>query len=288
MKLVPYQNPENFQETVTPFLVQHEAENNLLLGVLANLIGGEYQDHPPYLAAVHSRAGIELVVMRTPPFPVLLSFRDAPPGQDLVSLVNTDLMRSYGKELSGMTGITSLVGEFVRRWKTRSGGKAELDMAMRIYRLDAVVPAEGIPGTLRPARSSDRALIREWLAGFQKEALQEEAVPERLEQSVEAFLSADPELRGLTIWDVDGSPVSMAGYTGPTPHGIRVSYVYTPAALRRKGYASACVAALSQQLLDRGFDFCFLFTDLHNQTSNHIYQQIGYQPVVDVDSYRFF
>jgi hypothetical protein len=125
------------------------------------------------------------------------------------------------------------------------------------------------------------------LAGFQQEALQEEAVPDRLEQSVEAFLSADPALRGLALWEVDGSPVSMAGYTGPTPHGIRVSYVYTPAEHRRKGYASACVAALSQQLLDRGFDFCFLFTDLHNPTSNHIYQQIGYQPVVDVDSYRF-
>ncbi len=288
MKLVPYQNPENFQETVTPFLVQHEAENNLLLGVLANLIGGEYQDHPAYLAAVHSMAGMELVVMRTPPFPVLLSYRAGPPDQDLVSLVNADLVSSYGKELAGMTGNTSLVGEFVRGWKTRSGGKAELDMAMRIYRLDAVLPVEEIPGTLRPVRSSDRALIREWLAGFQQEALQEEAVPDRLEQSVEAFLFADPALRGLTIWEVDGSPVSMAGYTGPTPHGIRVSYVYTPPELRRKGYASACVAALSQQLLDRGFDFCFLFTDLQNPTSNHIYQQIGYQPVVDVDSYRFF
>ena len=49
----------------------------------------------------------------------------------------------------------------------------------------------------------------------------------------------------------------------------------------------ATVAALSQLLLDSGRKFCFLFTDLSNPTSNHIYQAIGYRPVCDVDEYRF-
>jgi predicted GNAT family acetyltransferase len=79
----------------------------------------------------------------------------------------------------------------------------------------------------------------------------------------------------------------MAGYAGPTPNGIRVGPVYTPPHLRGRGYASACVAALSQELLDTGHKFCFLFTDLLNATSNHIYQVIGYQPIVDVDMYQF-
>jgi predicted GNAT family acetyltransferase len=30
-----------------------------------------------------------------------------------------------------------------------------------------------------------------------------------------------------------------------------------------------------------------LFADLDNPTSNHIYQQIGYQPVADVAIYTF-
>ena len=33
--------------------------------------------------------------------------------------------------------------------------------------------------------------------------------------------------------------------------------------------------------------FCFLFTDLANPTSNHIYQAIGYEPVTDIDVYVF-
>ena len=50
---------------------------------------------------------------------------------------------------------------------------------------------------------------------------------------------------------------------------------------RGKGYASACVAAMSQHLLDGGKTFCTLYTDLSNPTSNKIYQNIGYRPVVD-------
>jgi uncharacterized protein len=43
---------------------------------------------------------------------------------------------------------------------------------------------------------------------------------------------------------------------------------------------------VSQAQLGAGRRFCFLFTDLANPTSNKIYQQIGYQPVTDVDQYR--
>ena len=46
-------------------------------------------------------------------------------------------------------------------------------------------------------------------------------------------------------------------------------------------------AAASQDQLDRGRRFVFLFTDLANPTSNKIYQAIGYEPVCDVDMYRF-
>jgi len=44
---------------------------------------------------------------------------------------------------------------------------------------------------------------------------------------------------------------------------------------------------LSQAELDKGRRFIFLFTDLANPTSNKIYQQIGYEPVIDVDQLAF-
>jgi predicted GNAT family acetyltransferase len=81
--------------------------------------------------------------------------------------------------------------------------------------------------------------------------------------------------------------VSWAGAGGRTPHGTRIGPVYTPPEHRRRGYAGALVAATSQAQLDEGLEFCFLFTDLANPTSNHVYQAIGYEPVTDIDVYVF-
>jgi predicted GNAT family acetyltransferase len=40
------------------------------------------------------------------------------------------------------------------------------------------------------------------------------------------------------------------------------------------------VAAGSQELL-KTFDFCVLYTDMLNPTSNKIYQEIGYRKIAD-------
>ena len=58
-------------------------------------------------------------------------------------------------------------------------------------------------------------------------------------------------------------------------------------ALVERAPGLALTAALTQQLLDGGRRFCFLFTDLANPTSNSIYQRIGYRPVSDVDLWSF-
>jgi len=86
---------------------------------------------------------------------------------------------------------------------------------------------------------------------------------------------------------VAGETVSMAGASGQTPSGIRINWVYTPNHLRGRGYASAIVATLSQKLLEEGRQFCFLYTDLANPTSNSIYQRIGYVPVCDSAQHTF-
>jgi predicted GNAT family acetyltransferase len=81
--------------------------------------------------------------------------------------------------------------------------------------------------------------------------------------------------------------VSMAAASRPTPNGCSISLVYTPPERRRLGYASGCVAELSQRLLDSGKSFCTLFADLDNPTSNAIYQRMGFQPLADFREIRF-
>ena len=58
---------------------------------------------------------------------------------------------------------------------------------------------------------------------------------------------------------------------------------------RGRGYASVAVATLSEQVLRRGKQFCCLYTDAANPTSNSIYQRIGYRPLredVDIDFFQ--
>jgi predicted GNAT family acetyltransferase len=82
------------------------------------------------------------------------------------------------------------------------------------------------------------------------------------------------------LW-CDPEPRSMAGSARPTAHGVAVNAVYTPREWRGRGYATACVAEISRRMLASGFDFCVLYTDLANPTSNAIYTRIGYRPVRD-------
>jgi predicted GNAT family acetyltransferase len=124
----------------------------------------------------------------------------------------------------------------------------------------------------------------EWFAALVKEAQGEAASAQGAGRRIDAFL--DVVTNGVHLWE-DGNPVSMAGHTGPTPNGIQINLVYTPPEHRRCGYASACVAALSQLQLDQGRKFCFLVAHLANPTSNHTYQTISYEAVGHQDEYRF-
>ena len=135
---------------------------------------------------------------------------------------------------------------------------------------------------MRPYDESDYETAGRWFDEFVAEALPEGS-PEPA--GVLDRRLAEPG-GGLAFWD-DGAAVCIAGYGGPTPNGIRIGPVYTPPELRGRGYASALTAGVTQELLDGGKRFCFLFTDLANPTSNRIYERIGYRPVTDVDQWAF-
>ena len=86
---------------------------------------------------------------------------------------------------------------------------------------------------------------------------------------------------GLTLWEVDGSAVSLAGINRPAAGVVRVGPVYTPPGHRQRGYGGAVTTAVSRAALDTGADEIVLFTDLANPTSNALYQRLGYRPVED-------
>lgn len=276
-----FETAGTFLAAAAAFLGEREAEHNLLFGICADLAADPgFPGGPPYLATV-SRAGrVTAAAMMTPPWNVVLSCTDDPAA---VEALAADL-DARSTRVPGATGPIEPAHAFARIWCERHGLTSQVAVSERIYRLEQVVPPAGVPGRVRVATEADRDLLVGWVDAFLVEALAR-GTPQ------EAAILVDRSLRAGTrtwyLWEDGGRPVSVAASAGPTPNGIRIGPVYTPPELRRHGYASAVTAAASQVELDKGRRFVFLFTDLSNPTSNRIYQQIGYEPVIDVDQLAF-
>jgi predicted GNAT family acetyltransferase len=284
MQVVRFEAPAAFAAEAEPYLLQHEAAHCLPLGIVGGLVHHPDPAAPrPYLALVRDGARIAGIAVMTPPFNLVLSLPvDDLLADDIARLFAEDLHQQR-RDVSGVLGRVDMAGVFADGWRALTGGAAHLTMRERIYELTAVTPPRAASGRYRLATTDDRSLLIEWMDAFHAEALPgpESDSAEWVDRAL-----ATPT-RTLALWEDDGGPVSLASAGNPTAHGVRVGPVYTPPERRGRGYASACVAELSQRLLDSGRQFCFLFTDLANPTSNHIYQTIGYRPVMDVVVQRF-
>jgi uncharacterized protein len=297
MHMTRFEDPVLYSKLVTPLLQEHEAENNLPLGIISNLMTrDEFEstasDSPgPMLAVVHdsqslSSDRVQAIVVRTPPYPVVVGLTPGATKPAVIERALDEVQLRYGNDIAGFNADTRVVGAYVRAWTMRTGARVVEHMKLRVYRCSDPVRPENVPGRARRIETRDTNLLERYVTGFYHDALPDEYDASRVASYVQRILSANPKQQGILLWEVDGEPVSMAGYTGATPTGIRINNVYTPAEHRRVGYASACVAELTRQLLDGGREFCFLFTDLTNPTSNKIYQDVGYVPVSDCTYWR--
>jgi len=272
-----------FLGRVGGFLGRREAEHNLLFGILDSLRrDASISDGPPLLADVREGDDIVAVAIRTPPRNLVLSECDVPAAVDAL----VDDLVAAGDALPGALGPVEAIRQFAGRWTVATGQPHRRQFSERAFRLMRVIPPPPPPGQMRLAVAADFRLLVDWLLAFTAEALPEEDNdPVDAERAVSRWLYEG--FKRAYLWEVDGRPVSLAGVGGRTPHGTRVGPVYTPPEHRRRGFAGALVAAASQAQLDEGLEFCFLFTDLANPTSNHVYQAIGYEPVTDIDVYVF-
>lgn len=208
--------------------------------------------------------------LHTRPFPLLLS---AMP--ELASRRLADTLADQGASLPGVNGEQRLAGAFADTWRRHTGAGTEMQMHQRLYRLDRLEAPDPLPpGTSRLATAADLSLVLAWLGAFQRDIRESLSAPE--------VLAADRlSYSGIALWEVDGVPVSLAGRTRVVADMARVGPVYTPPEHRRRGYAAAATATITQAALEAGAREVVLFTDLANPTSNGVYQRLGYRPVSD-------
>jgi predicted GNAT family acetyltransferase len=270
MDVVTYCTAQSFLDRAGSFLLTAESANNLPLGVpLA--IAAHRRVGGGFFATLEQRGAVVGAAVRTPPYKLLVTQMDDAAVDALVAYVTRGDML-----LPGVHGETATATRFAEAYARVTERRARPQRTERVYEVSRVKEGALPAGTFRAAEIAEADRLGTWVEEFSSEVGLEMVVRERARQAAEAKIR-----RGeLFVWD-DGGAVSMAALTRPTPNGVAINSVYTPQDRRGRGYAKACVGALSRRELERGRRAVCLNADLANPISNRVYTQIGYQPVMD-------
>jgi GNAT superfamily N-acetyltransferase len=219
----------------------------------------------------HAGGPVESTFLHTPPYPGLLT---SGAHEDSVRPLAEGLA-GLGRPLPGINAAETAAMAFSAAWQRLTGADTQVRLRSRLYRLGELQPpAPAPPGAARVAVAADAELLEAWFGAFSRE-LAGVAPP------IPGAVADRIGYGGLTLWEKDGVPVSLAGRTRPADGTVRVGPVYTPPEHRRRGYGAVITAAVSRAALDEGATAVVLFTDLANPTSNSLYQRLGYRPVED-------
>jgi predicted GNAT family acetyltransferase len=271
LKLVCHSETASFLEAASPYLLQDEVTHNVLLGISGRFVkAGRNMDFQAHVE--NSKGEVVAAAMRT-----------AGSTGAVISNIADEaalplLVEAFGETFETLPtalGRPEEANRFAELWQQAKGQNYHTKMEEGIYRLDTRIPPSNVKGECRPADKADVELLISWILAFDRDTRLNELSPEMAAGDAERRTSGDA-LDRMWFWLVDGKPVSMAASGRKTPNGASIGPVYTPTENRGKGYASAITAAVSQAIFDSGKQFCYLYTDLSNPTSNKIYQALGY------------
>lgn len=264
---------KEFATAVEPLLSGQPERYTVLASVLDGLL--EHGPHlfgadPPLLLWWSSAGQARAAALQTPPHPLQITTLPGSSAGELAELLVTD----HGPGIRQVNGGERDATAFASAWCDRTGQRYRTDKRMRLYRLVQLTPPDpGPDGASRVGTPADRDTERAWNAAFHREAVPESPPPE------EVRLKADAGR--LVLWELSGTPVSMAGFTSAIAGVARIAPVYTPPEHRNHGYGGAATVAATRLTIDAGATSVVLFTDLANPVSNALYIKLGYQAVED-------
>jgi hypothetical protein len=253
------------------FLASQPVLHNLILSLLHARIANPEPGR--YWLATRQEKVVGVVIQSPLNFGAILS----PMSASVVEAV-AEAIAEVGISLPGVNGDATSAAHFAGHWSEKRKSAITPFEGVRLY--EWLEPGErpDVAGRLRPALPIDRSLIIEWTRGFSLEIG---------EPTGDIEVRVDRQLNEGEVWVWNhGEAMSMAVCRKPAEGVVRFSGVYTPPGQRNRGYAAACVHALSKHMRNAGFR-CVLYTDLANPTSNSIYRRIGYRAVAEGLRYRF-
>ena len=150
---------------------------------------------------------------------------------------------------------------------------------MQSYKNKKVIPPKNKEAVIEKPTEKDISAIAELLRNFSLECYGKAS--DNAEEYINGAKKAvnDPYCR---VIKEDGKAVAMARSSRENEEFVAINGVYTAPEHRKKGYASAIVAHISNLILQNGKTPA-LYTDLSNPSSNTAYKNIGFTEQAPID-----
>jgi RimJ/RimL family protein N-acetyltransferase len=251
----------DFVEFHRPAFERDEARHNLMLGLFARLLDTVEPDCRLWTLGASGACAIQT----TPHNPIVLVELDAAQCHVLAE-------QTRDLDYPGVVGVDGIAPLFVERAVER-GVKFAESIPELIQELRVRPSYPRVSGAARPVGRDDTELFADWLTAFFQEAMPHNPVPPR--DHLETAAAAG----NYQFWIVGGEPVAMAGIVRRTRYAAAIAGVFTPPALRGRGYGAAVTAAVVDAVFAEGRTTACLYTDLRNPASNRCYAKIGFKPV---------
>ncbi len=185
-----------------------------------------------------------------------------------------------GRDLRGLAGPWDqvAVARAALGAAARPAAKASREALYGLDLAEMISPAALAPGrcTWHHAREDELELLVEWRTAYAKEALGASESPALRTQSREEMGLLRRERADFVLED-RGEPVAFAAYNAQLPDIVQIGGVWTPPALRGRGYGRAVTASALIAARDAGATRAVLFTD--NPSAARAYAALGFRHV---------
>jgi GNAT superfamily N-acetyltransferase len=215
-----------------------------------------------------------------------LMLLQAPLGPEAAAEVARACAERSGRKVTGFAGPPAQVNA-ARAALGLADAAAAVDGHEWLYAMDLdriIMPAALRSGAIvcRPPRADERDLLCEWRFAYHMEALGSPD-SEETRQGAAAFLDAQIADGHAWVATEAGAdppvPLSLAAFNAALPDIVQLGGIYTPPALRGRGYAKAAVAHSLLMARERGASRAVLFTD--NPSAARSYEAVGFRRTGD-------
>lgn len=227
-----------FRRAAEGYLRSRGAERTLLLRAAWNVRGDQ-----PLFGWCESPDGADVrgAFLHDTPSPLLLAG-----GVPELAAALAPVLHQLRRPVCGVDATPGAADAFAAAWTQRTGQAARLHRHVKVYRMAGPSPSpevlRGPVGRARLATHGDLPLLISWLRESMNETGDFSQSPDEMAEDLLCY-------GGAVLWEVDGHSVALGAITRPVAESVRVELVYTPHAVRHRGFAAAVTVAAGRLAL---------------------------------------